>query len=66
MLVISRKFGESLHIGDNIEVVVLDIQDNKVTLGITTPSDVNVVPNELHWKSIENTLSGLLDPHRAD
>ena len=66
MMLISRKLGESVHIGDNIEVAVLDVQGSQVILGITTPKEVGVVRNEQHWQAIENSLSGLLDAHPAD
>jgi carbon storage regulator CsrA len=43
MLVLSRKPGEVLKIGDNIEVTVVKASKNEVRLGITAPKDVRVV-----------------------
>ena len=40
MLVLSRKIGEKLIIGDNITVVVSRVAGNRVTLGIEAPHDV--------------------------
>jgi carbon storage regulator len=47
MLVLSRKVGERLVIGDNITVVVNRIAGNRVTLGIEAPGDVRIVRGEL-------------------
>ena len=47
MLVLSRKAGEALLIGDGIEVRVLGVGANRVSIGITAESDVNIVRSEL-------------------
>ncbi len=47
MLVLSRKEGEKLVIGENITIVVSKISGNRVTLGIEAPRDVKVVRGEL-------------------
>ncbi len=47
MLVLSRKIGEKLVIGDNITVVVSRVAGNRVTLGIEAPNDVRVIRGEL-------------------
>jgi carbon storage regulator len=47
MLVISRKVGESVHIGDTINVVVIDVVGNKVRLGIEAPKEVNIRRDEV-------------------
>jgi carbon storage regulator len=48
MLVLSRKIGEKLVIGDNITVVVSRVAGNRVTLGIEAPTDVRIIRGELH------------------
>ena len=53
MLVLSRKVGERLVIGDNITVVVSRVAGNRVTLGIEAPSDVRIVRGELKAESDE-------------
>jgi carbon storage regulator len=50
MLVLSRKLGEKLIIGDNIELIVLEVSDNQVRLGIAAPKHVNVVREEIAGK----------------
>ncbi|MBI1345028.1 carbon storage regulator [bacterium] len=47
MLVLTRKRGESIHIAGEIQVEVLSVQGNRVRLGITAPSDVDVRRGEL-------------------
>lgn len=47
MLVLSRKVGEKLQIGEGITVIVTKIAGNRVTLGVTAPKDVHIVRSEL-------------------
>lgn len=47
MLVLSRKLGEKVIIGDNITITVLETNGNRVRLGITAPNDVRVLRSEL-------------------
>ena len=47
MLVLSRKIGESICIGDNVTVQVVDISRDRVRLGITAPRDVRVDREEV-------------------
>lgn len=48
MLVLSRKKDESLIIGDNTVITVVDIRGDRVRLGITAPVDVPVNRQEVH------------------
>ncbi|MFK7738118.1 MAG: carbon storage regulator [Pirellulaceae bacterium] len=50
MLVLSRKEGEKLVIGDNITLVVSKISGNRVTVGIEAPADVKIFRGELAEK----------------
>ena len=47
MLVLSRKVGEKLIIGDNITIVVNRVAGNRVTIGIEAPDSVRVIRGEL-------------------
>ena len=48
MLVLTRKENESIMIGNEIEVKVLDLKDNQVKLGIVAPRNVAVHRHEVY------------------
>ena len=48
MLVLSRKLGEAILLGDDIKIVVIDIRGNKVRLGIEAPSELPVHRQEVY------------------
>lgn len=48
MLVLSRKRDESVFVGDNIQITVVDIRGDKVRLGITAPGDIPVHRQEVY------------------
>lgn len=47
MLVLSRKLGEKIYIGEEICITVVDIDRGKIRLGIEAPRDVPVYREEL-------------------
>jgi carbon storage regulator CsrA len=47
MLVLSRKVGERIHIGENITVEIRRIAGNRVTLALEAPRDVRILRGEL-------------------
>ena len=47
MLVLSRKLGEKIFIGENICITVVDIDRGKIRLGIEAPRDVPIFRQEL-------------------
>ena len=47
MLVISRKIGEKIKIGDDIEVFIISIDKNQVKLGIEAPKEITILRSEL-------------------
>ncbi len=48
MLVLARKINESIMIGDEIEVVVIDIKGDQIKLGIRAPRSVSVHRSEVY------------------
>lgn len=60
MLVLTRKIEESIQIGDDIKIKIIEINGNVVALGIEAPRDINVVRTEVleaaesEKKSIKN------------
>ena len=48
MLVLTRNPGETLNIGDNVEVVILGVKGNQVRIGIKAPLSVPVHRKEIY------------------
>lgn len=48
MLVLTRQRNESIMIGDNIEVTLLEVRGDKVRLGIRAPVDVRIFRKEVY------------------
>ena len=47
MLVLSRKTGERIQIGDGIELEVLAVNKSRIKLGITCPREIRIIRAEL-------------------
>jgi len=48
MLVLSRQRDESIMIGDNVEITIVDVRGDKVRLGITAPKEIPVHRREIY------------------
>ena len=55
LLVLSRRRDQTLVIGDNVEVTVLEIKGGQVRLGINAPKAVPIHRGEIHAKVIEES-----------
>jgi len=65
MLVLTRKENESIMIGDEIEVKVLDLKDNQVKIGIVAPRAVSVHRREVYL-AIQAENANAAAPQQAD
>ena len=63
MLILTRRVGETLIIGDDVSVTVLGVKGNQVRLGVNAPKDVSVHREEIYQrilkekKSLNGTIS---------
>jgi len=53
VLVLSRKINESVIIGDNIQIMVVEIKGDQIKLGISAPKEVTVYRGEI-FEAIQN------------
>lgn len=65
MLILTRRVGESLMIGDNVNVTVLGIRGNQVRIGVNAPKDVSVHREEI-YERIQQEKSGGNTPEPDD
>ncbi len=66
MLVLERKLGESIFIGDDIIVTVTNIRGDKVRIGIDAPREVPVHRGEVYERIQEGVPQGERSPHGSD
>jgi carbon storage regulator len=57
MLVLTRKVGEEIVIGDNIRLRIIKVDGNKASIGISAPDDISVDRKEIHDKKKECALT---------
>lgn len=50
MLILTRKSGESLHLGDDIKITVFSVQGKQVKLGIEVPEEMTVYREEVYQR----------------
>ena len=50
MLILTRRVGESVVIGDDVDVTVLGVKGNQVRLGVKAPRDISVHREEIYQR----------------
>ena len=58
MLILTRKVGESLIIGDDVSVVVLGVKGNQVRIGVDAPKSISVHREEIYNRIQEENSKG--------
>ncbi|HBE94278.1 MAG TPA: carbon storage regulator [Desulfovibrio sp.] len=59
MLILTRRPGESLYLGDNIKLKVLSVQGKQIKLGLEVPEDMPVYREEVYQKIKEQNRLAL-------
>jgi carbon storage regulator len=68
MLVLTRKSGEGIRIGDDVRIVVVEVKENQVKLGIEAPLELAVHRDEIYKKIQQENIRAakLLPTELAD
>ena len=56
MLILTRKLGEQINIGDDITVTLLEVKGTQVKLGIEAPKDISIHRKEIYERIREENL----------
>lgn len=57
MLILNRREGESIKIGDDIEIEVVSVSGNSVKIGINAPQEVSILRKELYDSIISENIN---------
>ena len=58
MLILTRRVGERILIGDDVSITVLGVRGNQVRLGVDAPAEVAVHREEIYHRIQQEKLSG--------
>ncbi|MDB4838085.1 carbon storage regulator CsrA [Marinomonas sp.] len=61
MLILTRRVGETLMVGDDVSVTVLGVKGNQVRIGINAPKDVSVHREEIYLRIQEEQNAATAD-----
>ena len=66
MLILQRKAGQSLRIGENITVTIVAVENNRVRIAIDAPADISILRSELIEAIAANQEAALQDTSASD
>ena len=66
MLVLSRKLGQSFHVGPDVRITIVKIDRNSVRIGIHAPDDVSIQREEIAFEVPQTAVSSPTRPARPD
>ena len=62
MLILSRKVGQSLMLGDGVEITITEVSGDRVKIGISAPADIKVYRKEIYSTIQENQSAAASAP----
>jgi carbon storage regulator len=63
MLILTRRVGESVVIGDDVDVTVLGVKGNQVRLGVKAPREISVHREEIYQRIRRENENGDVNRH---
>lgn len=66
MLVLGRKKGESIIIGNEVEIQIIDIQHDQVKIGIAAPKNISIQRKEIYEEIIKQNQQAISTKHNAE
>lgn len=60
MLVLSRKAGETIYIGEDIEIVISEVKGEQVKVGIRAPRNIDIIRGELRQDVSESNTEAVI------
>lgn len=53
MLILTRKPGESLYIGDNVKITIVEVKGHQIRVGIEAPTELRIYREEIYLQILE-------------
>ena len=66
MLILTRKPGESLYIGDDIKITIVEIKGHQIRVGIDAPKEYRIYREEIYLAILEENRSAAAAPREAE
>ena len=62
MLILTRRIGEAVMIGDNVSITIMGIKGNQVRVGFTAPKDIAVYREEIYERIKRHQIDTVEEP----